>query len=212
MSACCKRFVLQTLLQPTGHGARPGALVDGDGDLGSGGLRGNRRAKADHQPVVGMERTAVSVSRVPPKIGVLQSQLSLDPEPSESAALVVERALAPHLAPPKHTRLLTSPAGVDLVSMVERRADEVPAEGIAFPAPKGVQLGRSNYGRGLCELANRTSELAVSGERRSQTPDAPAGEGRGSIRRTSAVQQQVKSPVNGDRSARRNHRASLGPA
>jgi integrase len=47
----------------------------------------------------------------------------------------------------------TTPAGVDLAAMVERRLAELPPHGLLFPAPQGGWLRRSNYGRGLWDHA-----------------------------------------------------------
>jgi integrase len=49
----------------------------------------------------------------------------------------------------------TTPAGVDLADMVERRLHELPADGVLFPAPHGGHLRRSNYGRNTWDPAAR---------------------------------------------------------
>ena len=47
----------------------------------------------------------------------------------------------------------TTPAGVDLAALVDKRLREVGAEGLLFPAPRGGWPRRSNYGRNLWDPA-----------------------------------------------------------
>lgn len=47
----------------------------------------------------------------------------------------------------------TTPAGVDLAGMVERRLAEIEPGGVLFTAPKGGWLRRSNWGRAVWDRA-----------------------------------------------------------
>jgi integrase len=47
----------------------------------------------------------------------------------------------------------TTPAGIDLAAMVERRLAEIEPDGLMFAAPKGGWLRRSNWGRYVWDRA-----------------------------------------------------------
>jgi hypothetical protein len=53
----------------------------------------------------------------------------------------------------------TTPCGVDLAGMVERRIAEVGGDGLLFPAARGGWLRRSNFGRGVWSPAAAAVEL-----------------------------------------------------
>lgn len=46
-----------------------------------------------------------------------------------------------------------TPGGVALATLVEKRLDELPTDGLVFPAPRGGWARRSNYGRNLWDPA-----------------------------------------------------------
>lgn len=50
----------------------------------------------------------------------------------------------------------TTPAGVDLAALVDKRLRELPADGLVFPAPRGGWARRSNYGRNTWDPAARS--------------------------------------------------------
>jgi integrase len=47
----------------------------------------------------------------------------------------------------------TTPAGVDLAALVDRRLAELGGDGLVFPAPQGGWAWRSNYGRNTWDPA-----------------------------------------------------------
>ena len=49
----------------------------------------------------------------------------------------------------------TTPAGIDLAALIERRLGELPDDGLLFPAPRGGWARRSNYGRNTWDPAAR---------------------------------------------------------
>lgn len=79
---------------------------------------------------------------------------------------VVETRSALKLALPKGRRRrvtmypASTPGGVDLAAMVERRLGELPPDGLLFPAPQGGWLRRSNYSRGLWDPAAHSIDWA----------------------------------------------------
>ncbi|MHB8463379.1 MAG: tyrosine-type recombinase/integrase [Acidimicrobiales bacterium] len=72
---------------------------------------------------------------------------------------VIETRSGLKLALPKSRRRrvtmypATTPGGVDLAAMVERRLKEVGPDGLLFPSPQGQWARRSNYGRNLFDPA-----------------------------------------------------------
>jgi integrase len=72
---------------------------------------------------------------------------------------VIETRSGLKLALPKSRRRrvtmfpATTPGGVDLLAMVERRLKEVGPDGLLFPSPGGQWARRSNYGRNLFDPA-----------------------------------------------------------
>lgn len=57
----------------------------------------------------------------------------------------------------------STPGGVDLAGLVERRLAELPSDGLLFPAPQGGWARRSNYGRKVWDPAARAVDWPRGG-------------------------------------------------